>query len=681
MTRSISLALVIHNHQPVGNFGWIIEDVYRHAYEPLIGALERHPQIRLALHYTGPLLEWMAAQQPESVDRLRLLVEREQIEILGGGIYEPILISLPERDRTGQLERMRDEVAARFGQAPRGAWLAERVWEPSLPNDLASAGYEYTVLDDNHLRGAFVPENQMWNTYTTDDQGKLLTIFGTERGLRYRIPWQPVDDLIDYMRANATEDGQRVGIMGDDGEKFGGWPGTYELCWGDGRWIERGFTALEENSAWLTTVTPSRWMDEHAPAGRVYIPTASYGEMDGWALPVEEQPVFNRLLDHAASRNLPDMRFLRGALWRNFQARYREINDLHKQMLRVSAAVDQMPAGELRDRARDHLYRGQSNDCYWHGWFGGVYIVHMRMATLAELIGAEDLALGTSTALTGVADYDLDGIDEVALGTPGQTVIVDVADGAGLGSWDLRPGRMALASVLRRRPEPYHDTIRGAQHATEIVAKHDGLAESIEYDDHERRTGLVRVLDEDGVEVDDFDRMAWQVEEVTDSRLAVVREAGGLRLRKSISVYGDRDSGSLTLRVEVAAQNAVSGTLELEWNVNLLGGGGNPAAYYRSGDTEWRHDSAGFVEAGAELSFGNTYEGVNIALEANPPAPAEWFAVETVSNSDSGYERVYQGSCLVQRWPLALDTGQHATFTTILAVTQSRDRSAEEASA
>ena len=226
MSRRISLCLVIHNHQPVGNFGWVIEDVFEHAYEPLIGALERHPAIRVALHYTGPLLEWISAERPEFIDRLKGLVAREQVEILGGGLYEPILAALPERDRNAQLTRMRDDLAARFGMAPRGAWLAERVWEPSLPFDLASAGYEYTVLDDNHLRGAFVLDDDMWSTYTTDDQGKLLTIFATEKGLRYLIPWRPVDELIDYMRANATDDGARVGVMGDDGEKFGAWPGT-----------------------------------------------------------------------------------------------------------------------------------------------------------------------------------------------------------------------------------------------------------------------------------------------------------------------------------------------------------------------------------------------------------------------------------------------------------------------
>ena len=678
MTKRISLALIVHNHQPVGNFGWVIEEVFEKAYEPLIGALERHPGVRLALHYTGPLLEWMAAERPESIARLRALVARDQVEILGGGLYEPILVALPEHDRRGQLERMRATVEESFGVRPAGAWLAERVWEPSLPFDLATAGYSYTVLDDNHLRGAFVPEDRMWGTYTTDDQGRLLTIFGTEKGLRYRIPWRSVDEVIAYLQDNATEAGERIGIMGDDGEKFGAWPGTYELCWGREAWVERFFSALDENAGWLSTVTPAQWMASQAPIGRIYIPSASYVEMTGWALPAMEQPVFNRLMEHASERNLPELRFLRGAMWRNFQVRYREINDLHKQMLRASARVAAMPDGELRERALDHLYRGQSNDCYWHGWFGGVYIVHMRMATLAELIAAEDLALG-SAALTGTADYDLDGVDEVALGTAGQTVVVDVAEGAGIGAWDLRATRVALASVLRRRPEPYHDAIRSPDPLEAAVAKPHELAGLLEYDDHERRSGLIRLRRSDSHSVGDFDRGPWTMELTTDHRLEVTRRWDGIAARKTIAVEGDRHDGTLAVSVEIDAEHEFEGSVELEWNVNVMGGGANPAAYYRSGSDEWRHDSRGHIPAGADLSFGNTYEGVEISLSADPPARAQWFAVETVSNSEAGFERVYQGSCVTVRWPLSLVAGQSATFATTLSFTQSRDRSAEEA--
>ena len=141
MTARISLALALHNHQPVGNFGWVIAEVFEQAYLPMVDALERHPSIRVALHYSGPLLDWMRAERQEFVGRLRVLADRGQVEIMGGGYAEPILVSLPERDRVGQLRRMADEVEEAFGARPNGAWLAERVWEPDLPTSLVAGGY------------------------------------------------------------------------------------------------------------------------------------------------------------------------------------------------------------------------------------------------------------------------------------------------------------------------------------------------------------------------------------------------------------------------------------------------------------------------------------------------------------------------------------------------------------
>ena len=44
MTARISLALALHNHQPVGNFGWVFGEVYEVAYRPLLEALERQAE-------------------------------------------------------------------------------------------------------------------------------------------------------------------------------------------------------------------------------------------------------------------------------------------------------------------------------------------------------------------------------------------------------------------------------------------------------------------------------------------------------------------------------------------------------------------------------------------------------------------------------------------------------------
>jgi len=754
LSGRVSLSLVLHNHQPVGNFGWVIEDVFEHAYAPMLGALERHPGIRLGLHYTGPLLQWMTANKPEAIARIRRLIDRGQVEIVGGGYYEPILITLPDRDRNGQLVRMAEELEGMFGRRPVGAWLAERVWEPSLAYDLAAAGYRWTVLDDNHLRAASIREDEMWTAFTTDDRGLRLTIFGTEQGLRYRIPFKPVADVISYLRDRVTADGRFVGMMGDDGEKFGAWPGTFDYCWSREHWVDRLFEAIESNAEWLATVTPSEWLERRPPTTRVYVPTSSYVEMTEWVLPPDEAPVFVGLLESAREKGLPDARYLRGGFWRNYAARYREINELHKQMLRASEKVDAMRAGPTLSRAIDHLYQGQSNDCYWHGLFGGIYIVHMRMATLSHLIAAEDLADAAEAAAGGrpygarLMDTDLDAIEEVLVTTPGQTVVVDLAEGAGISAWDLRASRVALAAVLRRRPEAYHERLVASDRRAEVSAlgeaapavdalsaaadpaqaadpraadavaaaaggpktihdmassKEPGLAAFLRYDRHERRSGLVHLLPAGGattavefaaatyVELGDFVDAPYVLDTLSDGKVAARRTGTvlvdgvpqPLEVEKTFRFAGGRLDPTLELVTTVLsrADRPLEFELAVEWNVNLLGGGHNPAAYYEAtaGGERTRHDAAGAVSSAAGIVFGNEFEGVRVEASIDPVADLTWYPVETVSNSEGGFERSYQGSSLLFRWPVSLAPGEYRTFSVSFATMQTRDRTAEEA--
>ena len=712
MSRRIALALTLHNHQPVGNFGWVVEETHRRAYLPMIEALERHPGVRLALHYTGPLLEWLAAEHPDVIDRLRALVNGRQVEILGGGYFEPVLASLPERDRLSQLTRMADEVERLFGRRPRVAWLAERVWEPDLPTSLVGAGYQSTIVDDAHFRAAAIPEDAMWGPYTTDDQGKLLTVFGTEQGLRYRIPFRQVDEVIAYLWDHATDDGRRLGTMGDDGEKFGAWPSTWKHCWGEERWVDRFFEALEANAGWLTTTTPSDWLAANGPLGRVYLPVGSYAEMGEWALPPDESRAFHETLERDRAEGRPEARWLRGASWRNFQVKYREINDLHKRMLRVSDKVASLPTGPARDAAYDDLLRGQSNDVYWHGLFGGIYLPHLRLATVSHLIAAEDTAdraLGSQRAAE-ILDLDLDGRDEVRLADEGQVVTVDLDEGAGIGDWDIRAARHALASVLRRRPEAYHETLRRGADRAEPAPKGDGgalssihdivrskeagLVDRLRYDDHERRSGLVRFLPLDvtaaaygagelsdlGTAVSDRAEVVELAEDRVTTRIpALVALADGERrveVRKTVTLGGDRLHPALGVAVTVRNESdrPVRCRLGQEWSVMLLGGGGNPSAWYEVGDVRRAHDGSGTATGIARIGQGNDWLGVAIESLPTPAADAWWAPIETVSNSEDGFERVYQGSSLLFSWPLDLAPGAEMTVAVEQRVTVARDR-------
>ncbi len=718
MPPRISLALAIHNHQPVGNLDRVIADVFEHAYEPMIDALERHPGIRLALHYSGPLLDWLRAERPAFVERVAVLARRDQVEILGGGYYEPVLASIPERDRLGQLLRMSDELERVFGRRPSGAWLAERVWEPDLPTSLTAAGYGWTIVDDAHFRAAAIPNSDLWGPFTTEDQGSLLRVFGTEQGLRYGIPFGKIEDVIAHLREHATDTGDRVGMMGDDGEKFGAWPTTWGHCWGERRWVDGFFDALEANADWLATTTPSAWLADHAPIGRAYFPTGSYEEMGAWALPAHEGRAYTTVLAADRAEGRPEARWLRGASWRNFQVKYREINDLHKQMLRTSDAVHGMADGPDRTLALDHLYQGQSNDCYWHGLFGGIYISHMRLATSGHLIAAEDLAeaaAGRSHRAERL-DLDLDGLDDVRLADPGQTLSIDLDEGAGIGSWDIRPVRHALCSVLRRRPEAYHETLRDYDARTEgergggtshesatsihdiVVAQEVGLADRLHYDRYERRSGLVRFLAPDtaretwatgeavdlGDAVDDrYELDVLDLDRMVASRSATVDDGGGpagVQVTKEIALGGDRRSPTLalTLTLENRSERRLTTLLGLEWTLMLLGGEADPAGWIEVDGVRQAHDDDGSSTALSGIRQGNDEVGIQVDTRVSRAGGLWWAPVETISNSERGFERSYQGGGLLFWWPLDLAAGASWTVTIGHEIATATDRVLDE---
>src|SRR3990172_6116441 len=284
MSPTLRLVLVFHNHQPVGNFDGVCEQAYQDSYRPFLDVFEEYPGLPIALHTSGSLMEWLAARHPEYLDRLAALVAAGRLEIVGGAYYEPILTMIPRRDRVGQIARYAEWLADRFATPISGVWVPERVWEQSLTSDLAEAGVRYTVLDDFHFKNAGLDEDQLHGYYVTEDDTKLLAVFPGSERLRYMIPFREPQETIDYLRPIAERQPGAIVAFGDDGEKFGVWPGTKEHVYQNG-WLRRFFDVLVANRSWLSVVTPTDALDQVPPLGKIYIPEASYREMTEWALP------------------------------------------------------------------------------------------------------------------------------------------------------------------------------------------------------------------------------------------------------------------------------------------------------------------------------------------------------------------------------------------------------------
>src|SRR5262249_28035168 len=158
------------------NFDHVFRNAYDDCYRPLVDAILDAPHVKVALHHTGALFEWIERERPEYFAKLRTLVGRGQVELLGGGFYEPMLAGLAPRDALGQIEMMSSYIAERFGVRPEGMWLAERVWEPFLAKLLVDAGIRYTLVDDGHFRAAGM-DGLLRGYYVTEKAGAPLAIF------------------------------------------------------------------------------------------------------------------------------------------------------------------------------------------------------------------------------------------------------------------------------------------------------------------------------------------------------------------------------------------------------------------------------------------------------------------------------------------------------------------------
>ena len=135
------------------------------------------PLIHASLHYSGCLIDWLTAERPEFMIMLKELVDRGQVEIMGGAYYEPILPAIPDPDKHGQILKMSAFIEKEFEARPGGMWLAERVWEPALAKVLAEAGIDWTLIDDTAFKMVGKADEELFGYFLTEEQGHYLKVF------------------------------------------------------------------------------------------------------------------------------------------------------------------------------------------------------------------------------------------------------------------------------------------------------------------------------------------------------------------------------------------------------------------------------------------------------------------------------------------------------------------------
>lgn len=640
----------IHCHQPVDNFDSAVREAIERAYLPLFRTLSRHEDFRFSVHFSGWLLEKIVSDVPELFSLMETMSRRKQIEWLGGGYYEPILASIPSRDRREQLRKLSNLIEQLFSQRPRGIWLTERVWSDEIISDLVACGIEYTLVDDYHFWRAGFEPGACEGYYLSESGGETIKLFPISKALRYKLPFSPYEEAVEAIASMHTA------ICFDDGEKFGLWPHTHEWVYEKG-WLESFVSALVRTSR-IHTSHFSTYIDVYPAQGLAYLPNTSYYEMGNWSYGSKRSHMAEKagdiLTEHFGERCSQSL--LGGGTWKNFLVKYPEANHIHKRMLQLSQAEGM----EDFENYREWIYKAQTNDVFWHGVFGGLYLPNLRDNAYRYLIEAQELLCREQGYGVWNADIDKDGYDEVILCNPSLYLILNTHDGGMIVELDRMVQKFNLQNTLSRRQELYHgetaqdigkeETAEGVKtihHAHQALGPE--AAEALQFDFYRRGSfvdhfcasdiGISQLKRCDYQDYGDFAISPFWIREQGESWVVLKREGNvdgsSVSLQKNYRM--DADALYVSISVEHTTRPDLLYLCEMNFHFADLGN------LVIRADGELIQEREITLYALRRLSIADPYLNETMEIEWNRECTAFIHPVSTVSQSEQGIDLTVQG--------------------------------------
>jgi hypothetical protein len=639
-------------HQPVDNFKWVIDLAVEVCYAPFFEVMSRYPEFKFSLHCSGWLMEQIESDYPSLYQNIQELIAGGSIELFSAGYYEPILSSIPSDDATSQIELLNQSISKQFDQTPQGAWLTERVWESSLIPTLSGAGIKYTLVDDYHFESAGFERDRLDGYYMSEGGGERIGLFPISQKLRYALPFLSVKSAIEAIKSFDREENSTA-IIFDDAEKFGMWPKTYEWVYKKG-WLEEFVSSIIADKQ-IESMHYRDYFYANRPRGIAYLPDTSYYEMGEWSLKADDAKGLNSL--KARVGDVDSTKFIRGGIWKNFFIKYEESNRIHKRMLELSKARDEVDSPKFDTL----LYKLQTNDSLWHGVFGGLYLPNLRDNAYRFLIDAERVRYRERKSHIEMDSNSIDGYPKFKAVTPKYLFRFDSSVGGQLVEFDIFKSGFNWQNSLTRREELYHQDILNPKPMVEENREVDGIdtihnatqkiddsmRDALIYDWYLKNSFIDHITDSSfGLEsfrrcsfkeLGDFANQPFE-SSFSQKEIRFGREGGVYTPQKHNSTlnksYFIRDNG---FKFGIDFTTTLKGELKylLELNLHF----NDYESLLINGEI---FDGAKEIEAIKKLSIVDPYTKKEITISLNTPFDLYYYLVDTISQSEDGFELTTQ---------------------------------------
>lgn len=632
----ISLIFGTSNSVPVGTPDCRIEEIYQKAYKPFLQTIYQYPEIRLTLHYSGWLLEWYEEKHPEIIMLLNDMVKKHQVEILGGTYYDALLPLIPTNDRSGQIELLTTLVRRKFGKRPRGVWVADCAWEPSMPSGLNRSGMEYLFLEAEQFEAAGLHGSDLSFPCITEDQGRTIIVYPLTPDFSLlhfdRSPSDIIQDALDWSSENP---GAIISLI-VPGESFGYWGNSHKVLFEEG-WLSTMLDDLLSLKQEISTRHPDASLWSGHPLPKVYFPCSSYRHINNSDLTTSKAD--------SSTRHVGGFRQLLTA--------FPEANFMYAKMIHTHILVNQVKGDKYRKRAaREQLWKGECNTAYWHGKRDGIYRNLTRKAVYSALISAEKSSRqrGIFKSHLSAEDFDMDGEEEY------------LYHGTDVNIYLHRRGAIAFELDYLPRPWNYLDTFAGMP------------AEQSAYKPYPRRAFLDHFFLPNETlenfrtmshrEMGDFLNKVYQVGELRKDAMSILFCAQGsvadgetflpVEIKKRFTMR--RNTVTLAYTITNNAEKPLHTVFGSEINLSFhsMDKKALKIDFQKKGNVSAAKTEFGNLTQISGFSSIDLKSGVSISASFSDECSVWMMPVDTTWVSMNGHASEYQFTCFLPRWILNL---------------------------
>ena len=297
-------------------------------------------------------------------------------------------------------------------------------------------------------------------------------------------------------------------------------------------------------------------------------------------------------------------------------------------------------------------------------------------------------------------DFDFDGRDEIRLANDRLVAWFSPWRGGSMYELDLRDLSHNLLATIQRRPESYHQKVRAGQNRgsdetssihDRVVFKQEGLEQRLGYDQRLRKNLIDHYWDDEVDLSSVADGVAWERGDFADGPFEATTLGSPECIQVQLKRSGNAWGVPLTLTKSVTLKSG-----EPELGINYLIEGipagrnfhfgvefnfaGMPAdqkdRFFSDADGRvlGHLGSRQDLHEASMLELNDRWLGLRVAFSMDRPGGIWTYPVQTVSQSESGFELIHQSLVVQPHWQVHGDRdGSWATGMTLSFAAHSSD--------